>query len=163
MVDQQSHSGSEARQSFFAKQRLLDTAKITFQQLSGLLKNVTIYPESHPFLMSLVEKLTLTIDGLLMDRKEVAFYFVSGELFFETHSMPIDSSIATLVEQFTSRDIGGIVFKPGITNEEFVRLAVLMNSEPSALAAEGGIINIVSRENFPHINPAPWKKIKKER
>jgi len=151
-VDQQSHSGSQARQSFFAKQRLLDTAKITFQQLSGLLKNVTIYPESHPFLLSLVEKLTLTIDGLLMDRKEVAFYFVSGELFFETHSMPIDSSIATLVEQFTSRDIGGIVFKPGITNEEFVRLAVLMNTEPSALAAEGGIINIVSRENFSHIN-----------
>ncbi|HUN53815.1 MAG TPA: HD domain-containing phosphohydrolase [Smithella sp.] len=151
-MDQQGHSGGEARQSFFAKQRLLDTAKIAFQQLSGLLKNVTIYPESHPFLLSLIEKLTLTIDGLLMDRKEVAFYFVSGELFFETHSMPIDSSIATLVEQFTKRDIGAILFKPGITNEEFVRLAVLMNREPSALAEEGGIINIISREGFPHIN-----------
>jgi HD-GYP domain-containing protein (c-di-GMP phosphodiesterase class II) len=151
-VDQLNGSGGEARQSFFAKQRLLDTAKLAFQQLSGLLKNVTMYPESHPFLLSLIEKLMLTINGLLTDRKEVAFYFVSGELFFGTYSMPIDSSIATLVEQFTSRDIGGIVFKPGITSEEFVKLAVLINQEPSALAQEGGIISVFSRENFSHIS-----------
>ena len=152
MADQQSDSRGEALQSFFAKQRLLEAAKTTFQQLSGLLKNVTMYPESHPFLLSLVEKLMITIEGLLADGKEVAFYFVSGELFFETISMPIDQSIVALVEQFTGRDIGGIVFKTGITNEEFIRLAVLMNKEPSALAAEGGIINILSRENIPHIN-----------
>jgi HD-GYP domain-containing protein (c-di-GMP phosphodiesterase class II) len=152
VADQQNDSGGEARQSYFAKQRLLDTAKLTFQQLSGLLKNVTIYPESHPFLLSLTEKLTLTIDGLLADRKEVAFYFVGGELFFETHSMAVDSTIATLVEQFINRDIGGIVFKPGITGEEFVKLAVLMNTEPSALAAEGGILAVFSRENFAHIS-----------
>ncbi len=150
-MEQQNGSGSEARQSFFAKQRLLDTAKLAFQQLSGLLKNVTIYPESHPFLLSLIEKLMLTINGLLTDRKDVAFYFVSGELFFGTHSMPIDSSIAALVEQFTSRDIGGIVFKPGITSEEFVKLAVLINREPSALAEQGGILDVFSRENCMHI------------
>jgi HD-GYP domain-containing protein (c-di-GMP phosphodiesterase class II) len=151
-VDQQNGSGGEARQSFFAKQRLLDTAKLAFQQLSGLFKNVTMYPESHPFLLSLIEKLMLTINGLLTDRKDVAFYFVSGELFFGTYSMPIDSSIATLVEQFISRDIGGIVFKPGITSEEFVKLAVLINKDPSALAQEGGIISIFSREDFSHIS-----------
>ncbi|MGD0279417.1 MAG: HD domain-containing phosphohydrolase [Smithella sp.] len=152
MVDQQSDSRGEALQSFYAKQLLLDTAKITLQQLSGLLKNVNIYPESHPFLLSVVEKLMVTIEGLLVDRKEIAFYFVSGELFFETNPMPIDQSITTLVEQFTSRDIGGIIFKPGITIEEFVRLAVLMNRDPSALTADGGIINIISRENISHIN-----------
>jgi len=152
VADQQNGSGGEARQAFFAKQRLLDTAKLTFQQLSGLLKNVTIYPESHPFLLSLIEKLTITINGLFTDRKEVSFYFVHGELFFETHSMPIDSTIATLVEQFINRDIGGIVFKPGITAEEFVKLAVLMNTEPSALAEEGGILNVFSRDNFSHIS-----------
>jgi len=152
VADQQSDSASEAKQSFFAKQRLLDAAKLTFQQLSGLMKNVTIYPESHPFLLSLIEKLTLTIDGLLTDRKEIAFYFVSGELFFETYSMPIDSTIATLVEQFTGRDIGGIVFKAGVTSEEFIKLAVLMNTEPSALDAEGGILSVFSREKFSHIN-----------
>lgn len=152
MADQQNDNISEAKQSFLQKQRLLDTAKLTFQQLSGLLKNVTIYPESHPFLLSLIEKLAVTIDGLLSDRKEVAFYFVSGEMFFETHSMPIDSTIASLVEQFTDRDIGGIVFKAGITSEEFIKLAVLINRDASALAEEGGILSVFARENFSHIN-----------
>jgi HD-GYP domain-containing protein (c-di-GMP phosphodiesterase class II) len=152
MADQQSDNRGESIQSFFVKQQLMDTAKTAFQQLSGLLKNVTMYPESHPFLLSVVEKLTLTIEGLLKDRKEVPFYFTSGELFFETNSMPIDQSISTLVEQFTSRDIGGIVFKPGITAAEFIRLAILMNREPSAIADDGGIINLLSREKISHIS-----------
>ena len=150
-MNQQNDSRFENMQSFLAKQQLLDTAKTTFQQLSGLLKNVTLYPESHPFLIALVEKLMVTIEGLMAGRNDVSFYFVSGELFFETHSMPIDQSIVGLIEQFTSRDIGGIVFKPGITTEELVKLAVLMNKEPSTLAEDGGIINIFSRENILHI------------
>ena len=150
-MNQQNDSRFENMQSFLAKQQLLDAAKTTFQQLSGLLKNVTLYPESHPFLIALVEKLMATIEGLLAGRNDVAFYFVSGELFFETYSMPIDQSIAGLIEQFTNRDIGGIVFKPDITTKELVQLAVLMNKEPSSLAAEGGIINIFSRENILHI------------
>jgi HD-GYP domain-containing protein (c-di-GMP phosphodiesterase class II) len=152
MADQQSDSGNEARQSFLAKQLLLDTTKTAFQQLSGLLKNVVLYPASHPYLLSLAEKMMGTIDGLLVGRKEVAFYFVNGELFFETHAVPIDESTAILMEQFTSRDIGGIVFKPGITTGELINLAILMSKEPAKLAAEGGIIEAASRENISHID-----------
>lgn len=151
MADQKSDSRGESRQSFFAKQLLLGTAKTAFQQLSGLLKNVSIYPESHPFLLALAEKIIVTIEGLLVGRKEVAFYLVSGELFFETHSVPLDQSIALLVEHFISRDIGGIVFKPDLTTAELIRLAVLMSKDPATLAAEGGVIEIVGRENISHI------------
>src|SRR5271169_3160373 len=140
MADQKSDSRGEARQTFFAKQLLLGTAKTAFQQLSGLMKNVTIYPESHPFLLALAEKLIVTIEGLMVGRKEVAFYLVYGELFFETHSVLIDQSVALLVEQFVSREVGGIVFKPGLTTAELIRLAVLMSKEPETLAAEGGVI-----------------------
>jgi hypothetical protein len=108
VVDLQNDSRGVATQSFFAKQLLLDTAKISFQQLSGLLKSVTLYPESHPFLTALIEKLSATIEGMLAGRNDISFYFADGELFFETHSLPIDQSIAGLVEQFTNRDIGGI-------------------------------------------------------
>jgi len=152
MADQQSDSGNEARQSFLAKQLLLDTTKTAFQQLSGLLKNVVLYPASHPYLLSLAEKMMVTIEGLLVGRKEVAFYFVNGELFFETHSVPIDESTAMLMEQFTDRDIGGIVFKPEITTAELIKLAILMSKEPAKLAAEGGIIEAASRENISHID-----------
>jgi HD-GYP domain-containing protein (c-di-GMP phosphodiesterase class II) len=151
MADQKSDSAGDSRQSFFAKQLLLGTAKTAFQQLSGLLKNVTIYPESHPFIIALAEKFIITIEGLLAGRKEVSFYFVSGELFFETYSVPLDQSISMLVEHFTSREIGGIFFKPGLTSEELIRLAVLMSKEPATLAAEGGIIAIAGRQNISHI------------
>jgi len=151
MADQKSDSRGDSRQSFFAKQMLLGTAKTTFQQLSGLMKNVTIYPESHPFLLALAEKLIATLEGLLVGRKEVAFYLVSGELFFETNSVPLDQSISLLVEQFVSRDVGGIVFKPELTTAELIRLAVLMSKEPEALAAEGGIMQVMGRENITHI------------
>ncbi len=152
MADQESDSRGEARQSFFAKQLLIGAAKTAFQQLSAMLKNVTIYPESHPFLLSLAQKLAGTISGLLVDRKEVAFYLVAGELFFETHSVPIDQSLALLMEQFTSRDVGGIIFRPGLTTAELVKLAILMNREPETMAAEGGIIAAAAREHISHID-----------
>ncbi len=151
MADQKNDSRGESRQSFFAKQLLLGTAKTAFQQLSGLLKNVTIYPESHPFLRALSEKFIITIEGLLVGRKEVAFYIVSGELFFETHSVPLDQSVALLIEHFTSRDVGGIFFRPGLTTAELISLAVLMSKEPATLAAEGGLIEIARRSNITHI------------
>jgi HD-GYP domain-containing protein (c-di-GMP phosphodiesterase class II) len=151
MADQKNDSRGESRQSFFAKQLLLGTAKTAFQQLSGLMKNVSIYPESHPFLLSLAEKIVVTLEGLLAGRKEVAFYLVYGELFFETHSVPLDQSVSLLVEQFISREIGGIVFKPDLTTAELIRLAVLMSKEPESIAAEGGIIEIIGREGISHI------------
>jgi HD-GYP domain-containing protein (c-di-GMP phosphodiesterase class II) len=151
MADQQSDSGRGAKLSYAAKQLLIETTKAAFQQLSGLLKNITLYPASHPYLISLAEKMLVTIEGLLESRKEVAFYLLNGELFFETNSVPIDENTAALMEQFASRDIGGIVFKPGITMAELIKLAILTSKEPAAIKAEGGIIEVASREGIVNI------------
>jgi HD-GYP domain-containing protein (c-di-GMP phosphodiesterase class II) len=151
MPDERDDSRGEARQSFFAKQLLLGTAKTAFQQLSGLVKNVTIYPESHPFLQALADKLLATVQGLLIGRKEVAFYLVAGELFFETNSVPLDQSITLLVEFLIGRDVGGIVFKPGVTSGEIIKMAVVLSKEPATLAAEGGIVEAISRAGVSHI------------
>lgn len=149
MADEQKASRGEARQSFFAKQLLIGAAKTAFQQMSAILKNVTIYPESHPFLLSLAEKLVTSIEALLVDRKEVAFYLIGGELFFETHSVPIDQGLATLMEQFTTRDVGGIVFQPELTTSEVIKLAILLSKESSAV--EGGLIEAIAKEKITHI------------
>ena len=150
MVDLQSDIGNEARQSFLARQLLLDTTKNAFQQLSGLLKNVSLYPASHPYLISLAEKMTVTIEGLLQGREDVTFYFVHGELFFEIHSVPIDENTALLMELFADRDIGGIAFRPGFTTEELIKLAILMSKEPAVLK-EGNITEVLAGEAILHI------------
>ena len=151
MAYQPSDSSSESKQSFLKKKLLLETTKTAFQQLSGLLKNVSLYPEAHPYLLSSAEKMLATIEGLLSDRTEVAFFFVNGELFFENNSVPIDENTAVLMEMFVNRDIGGIAFKPEITTEELIKLAVLMSKDPTTFTAEGGIFEAVFQENISHI------------
>lgn len=150
MADAQGDSRGESRQSFFAKQQLLDLAKTAFQQLSAVMKNTTLYPEAHPSLLASAEKLAQTIRGLLVDRKEAAFYLVGGELFFGTLSVPIDQSLVLLMEQFISREVGGIIFKPGIMEPELIKFAVLMGKEP-AFFARVSIAEAIAQEGITHI------------
>jgi hypothetical protein len=118
MTAEESDSRGEARQSFFAKQQLIDAARTVFQLLSAVLKNASLYPEAHPYLLTAADKLRSKVEELFVDRKEVALYLVGGELFFETLSVPIDQGLSLLLEQFASRDMGGIVFKPGLASQE---------------------------------------------
>ncbi len=151
MVIEQSDSRGEARQSFFAKQQLIETAKMTFQLLTAVMKNATLYPEAHPFLLTSADKLRSKIEEMLSSKKEVPFYIVGGELFFETLSVPVDQSFALLLEQFVSRDVGGVVFKPGLTSPELIRFAGLMNKEPAFFTSQGGINDVIMKEGITHI------------
>jgi len=151
MADVQHDSRGEARQSFYAKQQLIDSARTTFQLLSAVIKNATLYPEAHPILLTSADKMRGKIAELLVDRKEVAFYLVGGELFFETLSVPFDQSLSLLVEQFTSRDMGGIVFKPGLTSQEVIRFASLMNKEAGLFTGREGINDVIAKEGITHI------------
>jgi HD-GYP domain-containing protein (c-di-GMP phosphodiesterase class II) len=152
MADEQRDSRGEAKQSFYAKQQLINAARTTFQYLAAVMKNATLYPDSHPSLHSSAEKLLLKIQELLVDRKEVSFYLVGGELFFETHSVPIDQSLALVMEQLISREIGGIIFKPGLTETEIIQFAGLMSKEPALFVSEGGIGEALTRGNISHID-----------
>ncbi len=151
MAEAQTDSRMESQQSFFVKQQLIGTAKTAFQQLSAVMKNATFYPAAHPFLLSSAEKLLGTIEALLVDRKEVAFYLAEGELFFETLSVPIDQSLSLLMEHFAARDVGGIVFKPSLTAPELIRFASLMSKEPAFFSAQGGAPEVIAKEDIPHI------------
>jgi HD-GYP domain-containing protein (c-di-GMP phosphodiesterase class II) len=150
-MDEQHDNQGEARQSFYAKQQLIDSARTAFQQLSAVIKNATLYPEAHPFLLISADKLRMTIEGLLSGRKQVAFYLLGGELFFETLSVPIDQSLSLLLEQFTSRDIGGITFKPELLSQELIRFASLMNKETSFFTGQTNINDVTAKEGIAHI------------
>ena len=151
MADEQIDSRGEARQSFFAKQQLIDSARTAFQLLSAVLKNASLYPEAHPILLTAADKLRHRIEELLLGRKEVAFYLVGGELFFEKISIPIDQGFALLMEQFAARDVGGIAFKPGLASQELIRFAGLMNREPALFSGQGSINDMIAKNGITHI------------
>ena len=92
MEEVRDNSG-EVKLSFFAKQKMISDAKTTFQLVAAVVKNATLYPKSHPSLLSSAEKLLGKIEELMLGRKDVSFYLVAGELFFETYSIPLDQSL----------------------------------------------------------------------
>lgn len=151
MADEQGDKRGEARQTFFAKQQLVDSARTAFQQLSAVLKNATLYPESHPILLTAADKLRESIEALMTGRKEVAFFIVGGELFFEKISVPVDEGLSLVIEQIISREVGGIVFKPGLSSQDLIRFAGLMNKEPASLAEQGGVSALIPKEGISHI------------
>lgn len=151
MSEQTADRRGEARQSFFARQLLIESSRTAFQLLSAVLKNVALYPASHPIMLAGAEKLRNKIRELLVGRKEVPFYLIGGELFFEKISVPIDQSLSLVIEQFANRDIGGIFFKPGLTTDDIIRFSSLMNKEASVLAGEGDLHTILGNEGIGHI------------
>ncbi len=151
MPDEQNDSRGEARQSYFVKQQLIELSRSTFQLLSAIIRNAALYPESHPILLASADKLRSKIEEMLIGRQEVSFFLIGGELFFEKMSIPIDASLVLIIEQFVSRDVGGVSFKPGIRDEELIRFSGVMNREASQLAGTGGISELSARENISHI------------
>lgn len=151
MTDDRSDSRGEARQSFFAKQQLIDAARNSFQLLSAVLKNSALYPESHPIMVTGADKLRHKIAELMIGRKEVPFYLLAGELFFEKISVPVDQSLALVMEHMAARDVGGIAFKPGLTSDEIIKFAAVMGREPSFFAGKGAINELLTREGIRHI------------
>ena len=142
----------EARQSFYVKQQLIAAAKTTFQQLAAVIKHAAVYPSAHPFLLASADQLLDRVKEFLLSRREVAFYLVGGELFFDTHSVPIDQNLSMLMEHFTARDVGGVIFKPGITSEEIVKFAYLMNKDTAYFAELGGVAQAIVKEQIVNID-----------
>ena len=149
--EQQVDNRGEAQQSFFAKQQLIMSTRALFQQLSGVLKNASLYPAAHPFLLASAGKLLHMISDLLVMRKEVAFYLVGGELFFETNSVPVDQGLNSMMEEFAKRDIGGVIFKPGLTDEEIIRFAYIMNNDAKFFADRGSVDEALATANITHV------------
>ena len=147
------HNDHEGREklSFFLQQQLVDMAKKGFLQLGVLLRNASLYPPAHPFLLGSAEQLLVSLEELCAKRKEASYHFVDGELFFETFSVPMEEMTAELVEGFTSRVIGGLTFQQGVAREELVAFAYLMKRDPQAIHGQGGITPLLHQAGVKRI------------
>jgi len=57
-----------------------------------------------------------------------------------------------LMEQFKARDVGGVVFKPGLTCEEIVKFAYLMNKDAAYFFEQGVVSKVLEKEQIVHID-----------
>lgn len=151
MEDDQSDSRGEARHSYFVKQQLIDSVRSVFQLISALLKNASLYPESHPILLTSADKLKRKIEDLMMGRNDFSLYLADGELFFEKISIPLDENASLLMEHFAARDIGAILCKPGIADDELIRFARVMNRDTAFFKMNQDINGVLLIENIFHL------------
>ena len=152
MTDEHQDNILEARQSYFEKQRLVESARIALQLLAAVLRNASLYPQKHPLLQSSAEKLQAKLREILADRSEAAFYIVRGELFFETMPVPIGQSFSAAIEQFVDRDIGGIIFKPNVAVEEISRFADMIANEEIMPSTQESLSVATAKRGIFHIS-----------
>lgn len=151
MQENDTDAGSGSRLSYFVQQQLVNIAKKAFHQLVALLRNAALYPPAHPSLLSSAEQLILTLEDIYSKRQEAAFHIIAGELYFETFSVPIEESLAIHVEELARKDIGGVIFLPGLTRGELVAFAYLMHRDLNFFASRGGLSALLPQEGVRHI------------
>jgi HD-GYP domain-containing protein (c-di-GMP phosphodiesterase class II) len=151
MQENDPDAGSGSRFSYFVQQQLVNIAKKAFQQLAALLRNAALYPPAHPSLLSSAEQLILTLEEIYSRRQEASFHIIAGELYFETFSVLIEESQAILVEEMARKDIGGVIFLPGLTRGELVSFAYLMQRDLNFFASQGGLSALLLQEGIRHI------------
>lgn len=151
MPQERSNPKDDSRLSFYLQQQLIATAKNVFQQLATLIKSAQLYPSAHPSFLSAVDQFYLAIDDLLAKRSEAVYFFVAGELFFDTFSVPIEEPLAVLIENFVQKEMGGIHFRAGVSRKELASFAYIINRDRTILTAAGGLGALLVREGVSHI------------
>lgn len=137
--------------SFYYQQRLIALAKQGFAQLSALLKNAVIYPPAHPFLIGSAEQLIVTLEDLFSKRKEASYHLVSGEVFFETFSVPLEEALSQTVDDICRRGVGGITFLPGVSRDELTAFAFIMKQDVQAVMGGGGAAALMNKAGITRI------------
>ncbi len=151
MGEERQAARGETQLSFYLQQQLVEAARRGFLQLTAVIKNAVFYPPAHPFLLGSAEQLLLALEELFAKRNEAVFSIVSGELFFETFSVPVEEGTARVLEDISRRDIGGITFKPGLTRDEIVAFSYLVNRDPKAVTSQGGMGTLMDKAGITHI------------
>lgn len=117
--------------------------------LSGAVKGVGLYPDSHPAITQPLQELTGIFAGLLADRHELRFGVIDGVLFFEQHLFFTPSAaVEELTELLVRKGVESATVIPGLQTEELRRFVTLL-SRRQLRGAE--LAETLRRERIDHI------------
>lgn len=137
--------------SFYLQYQIVNAAKKSFLLLAAFIKNASLYPPAHPFLLGSAEQLLLAFEELFASREELAYWIVSGELYFEKFSIPLEEKLSELVEEMSRRDIRGIVFQRGLKRDELVVFVFWYIRSSGKISIPSGQPEISEQNGVTHI------------
>lgn len=116
--------------------------------LSGAVKGVTLYPESHPAIIQPLRELSILFGGLLADRDEVRLGIVDGVLFFEQHLFfTPTAAVDELTALLMGRGVEAVTLRRGLDLGELQRLVTLLSRRQLRGA---GLAEALAREGVTH-------------
>ncbi|WP_298270190.1 HD domain-containing phosphohydrolase [Geobacter sp.] len=117
--------------------------------LSGTVKGVALYPESHPAILHPLQELAGVFGTLLADRDEVRFGVVDGVLFFEQHLFFTPSAaVEELTELLVRKGVESVTVAPGLVADELRRFVLLLSRRQ---LGGGELAQALLRERVVHI------------
>ncbi|MFQ5896892.1 MAG: HD-GYP domain-containing protein [Candidatus Methylomirabilia bacterium] len=122
------------------------------KHLNGAVKGLALYPATHPVSAKFLASVGGALEEFLKEQEQLTVGLMEGALFLE--GVPMRSSkdlVGGFLERLTARDVGGLVFRRGVTGEE-VRLFVEVLSTDAALIKEaGGMKEVLAQKGLTHI------------
>ena len=96
-------------------------------------KNMGLYPDGHPEIVSLVDQLYEDISSLLSGRERLTYSFRNGQIFFEEEILIEESfSCIELTSWCEAKNIDRVIFLPQVDREEIIRFISLLRVKQSA-------------------------------
>ncbi len=121
--------------------------------LSGAIKGRGLYPAGHPAVLAPVSKAHQLLQTVLKVKDPVVLGIVDETLVVEEKPFydappPVGEVATRLIE----REIGGLLFRRGVTLNEVLALLDVLTREPEALKAGGGPRQALAGQQVEHID-----------
>jgi len=123
------------------------------KELSLTIKTRGIYPSDHPAIKASVERLYVTMEGLLEASPEFKLeiaqknLLVDGQFLDKTNEIFRDFAL-----QFHRRGVASVTFRKGLSTEELRMFLEVASTEPKVLQKSGGFLRLCQEKKISHID-----------
>lgn len=140
---------------------------IAFQDLAQgfamAIKAVLMYTDRHPRATAAIAQLHAQLEQWLTHRNPLQVAASAGKLFAD--GTPVEGTsvhVQALARQFSERQISGMTFQRGLTQDELARLIQVLILKPARIEEQGGIFSLFEKLALRHISltQTQYKEVK---
>jgi len=118
------------------------------------LRQISIYPPKHPIVVNSIKAVYSSVNLIFIDQKALSIFLSPDNKMTFDGEIIGDKSTSTFEDfspYFKKLDIEGLIFNPGITEEEIGQFISLLISDPETVKKAGDINQLFSQKGIQHI------------
>lgn len=130
------------------------------------LRQISIYPPKHPIVVNSIKAVYSSVNLIFIDQKALSIFLSPDNKMTFDGEIIGDKSTSTFEDfspYFKKLDIEGLIFNPGITEEEIGQFISLLISDPETVKKAGDINQLFSQKGIQHILAKQFSYLKVEK